>query len=71
MLQDFYLLELYFGTVESAQSFESLIKKYGKAEVLAHLKSGLLHIKTIDCAHEKLCWLSDKGRGAMEGKYRV
>lgn len=66
MLQDFYMLELYFGTPESAQSFEDLVKKYGSGAVIKNLTDGLLVRKSLCCPDSKnenwLVWLSEKGR---------
>ena len=71
MLQDFYMLELYFGSAEAAISIEDLIKKHGHAEVFRHLKGGFLQSKAGLCLsgadpQSCLCWLSDKGRRAVQ-----
>ncbi|MFN3700920.1 MAG: hypothetical protein ACK4VI_05270 [Alphaproteobacteria bacterium] len=71
MLQDFYLCELYFGTVESAQSLESLIEQYGRSAVMENIRKGYLHLKSIRCPSAPsgaavLCWLSPSGRLSAE-----
>lgn|GEM_PF-1770120 len=71
MLQDLYLLELYFGSAEAAISIEDLVKKHGHAEVLRNLKEGFLQSKAGLCLSGAdpqacLCWLSDKGRRAVQ-----
>ncbi|MFP4312914.1 MAG: hypothetical protein ACLFR0_01195 [Alphaproteobacteria bacterium] len=68
MLNDFYMLELYFGPIESAQSFEKLVRKYGSKAVLENIKDGFLQkTSRLSCAgrQEWFVWLSDKGRAQI------
>lgn len=65
------MLELYFGNAEAAISIEDLVQKHGKAEVLRNLKEGFLQSKAGLCLSGAdpqacLCWLSDKGRRAVQ-----
>ena len=74
MLQDFYMLELYFGSAEAAITIEDLIKKHGHAEVLRNLKEGFLQSKAGLCLSGTdpkacLCWLSDKGRRSAQNTF--
>lgn len=65
MLQDFYMLELYFGSVESAQSFESLVRKYGHKAVIKNISDGFLQKTSMACCGNSrgfFVWLSEKGR---------
>lgn len=65
MLQDFYMLELYFGSVDSAISAEKLIEKYGSANVINNIKDGYIRITSGFCNKNSgncLCWLTEKGR---------
>lgn len=66
MLYDLFFIELYFGKVDSAQSMEELIERYGRDQVYTALALGLLDRKKMRCCEkgvlEDLCWLSVKGR---------
>lgn len=71
MLQDFYMLELYFGTADSALSVEDLVKKYGESEVRKNISKGYIQVRRAGCASSlaglsALCWLSDAGRTAVQ-----
>lgn len=65
MLQDFYMLEMYFGDAESAQSYETLVEKYGSKAVLQNLADGFLEKASLSCWMGRTdlpIWLSEKGR---------
>ncbi len=64
MLYDFFYMEMYFGTAESAQSLERLIQRYGTAAVLENIAEGNLTLRRHSCgeAGRALCWLSEQGR---------
>lgn len=68
MLQDFYMLELYFGESESVISMEQLVKKYGLSKVQKYIADGLIQHQSWPCAAKKgafLCWLTEKGRSVI------
>lgn len=65
MLQDFYMLELYFGSADSAISIEKLIEKYGASKVAGHIKDGYIRMTSGFCYQNSgncLCWLTERGR---------
>ena len=65
MLQDFYMLELYFGSADSAISIEKLIEKYGSTNVVNNIKDGYIRMTSEFCNQKTgncLCWLTEKGR---------
>lgn len=65
MLNDFFTIELYFGSPESAQIQEDLIRRYGYKPVHEALERGYLEAREIFCGPLRgriLCWLSEKGR---------
>lgn len=67
MLQDFYMLEMYFGASHSAVPVDELIKKYGSGEVTKNINQGYLQVRKAGCCGSRsgfslLCWLSDAGR---------
>lgn len=69
MLNDFLMLELYFGSVESAQFIEDAARKYGWSAINNALQEGLLNARTIMLGPETgrtLCWLSSSGRAHAE-----
>lgn len=65
MLQDFYMLELYFGSAESVISIEELIEKYGSSNVIGNIKNGYIRMASGFCNQKTgkcMCWLTEKGR---------
>lgn len=69
MLYDFFLIELYYGTLESAQAQEDLVRRYGADKVENAISRGYLHSREIFFGPMRgkiLCWLSDEGRQKAE-----
>lgn len=67
MLQDFYLLELYFGVPHAALTVDELVEKYGHSEVASNIREGYIQVRRGGCSAgimglSALCWLSDAGR---------
>ncbi|MCD8498027.1 MAG: hypothetical protein LRZ85_08110 [Alphaproteobacteria bacterium] len=73
MLNDFFMIEAYFGSPESAMLQEDMIRRYGYEPVAKALESGYLHSREIFMGPMRgkiLCWLSDEGRQNMGAVYR-
>jgi hypothetical protein len=65
MLNDFFLIESYFGSPESAMLQDDMIRRYGTEPVSSALERGYLHSREIFLGPMRgqiLCWLSEKGR---------
>lgn len=70
MLNDLFMIELYFGTPESAMAQEDMIRRYGYAPVCRALEKGYLYRREIFCGPLRgkiLCWLSEEGRRSGAG----
>lgn len=69
MLNDFFTIELYFGSPESAQVQEDLIRRYGYKPVREAIDKGYLNAREIFCGPMRgkiLCWLSEEGRKQIQ-----
>ena len=65
MLQDFLMVEYYFGPIESAQNFEDMVRKYGGLKVKVALDQGFLQAFQVHLGPDQgkiLCSLTAKGR---------
>lgn len=65
MLNDLFMIELYFGTPESAQAQEDMIRRYGYEALHSAVEKGYLHRREIFAGPLRgriLCWLSESGR---------
>lgn len=65
MLNDLFMIELYFGTPESAQAQEEMIRRYGYEAFRSAVDKGYLHQREMFMGPLRgkiLCWLSENGR---------
>ena len=65
MLQDFLLIECYFGPPEAAQNYEEALRKYGEQNLESALRQGFLklfHTRYGRTQGQAFCALTDKGR---------
>ena len=65
MLQDFLLLEMYFGESEGARAIEDVVHEHGKHALHTMLTAGLIVARPLSFGPDTgriFCWLSDKGR---------
>lgn len=65
MLNDFLLLEMYFGEPEAACFIEETMKRYGAVKVKTAIKHGYLEHKIIKFGPNRgkiICWLTREGR---------
>lgn len=67
MLSDLLLLEIYYGSNESALFFEDLSKSYGLQTIHRAFRSGHITGRRIACGPDcgrRLFWLTEEGRAA-------
>lgn len=65
MLNDFFMIEIYFGTPESAMLQDDMIRRYGTEPVKRAVERGYLCSREIFCGPLRgkvLHWLSEEGR---------
>ncbi len=65
MLRDFLLLELYYGSVDSAQYLEDVVHRYGKESLEKARVCGDVVMRKMLLGPDRgrmVCWLSELGR---------
>lgn len=65
MLSDFLLLETYYDVPETAQAYEALSRKYGRAAVQKAMAAGYIVSGRFLCGSKKrgrFFWITEKGR---------
>lgn len=64
MLQDLYMMSLYFNGPDAVLYEDDLRRRYGESVVLQAIRSGLLEHRRVPggCGRRRcVCWLSEKG----------